>query len=303
MSSSRAQLDDASAWLLLLALARRASAGDPILNEVALQLGAGGEVEENGPDPWIVARPDTERGWSWASAPATPRPELEQLLDLYMPLCVGPGRDALTIAHLAQTLDGRIATTSGKSQFITGKSNLVHAHRLRALSDAVLVGWRTVLADDPQLTTRHCVGPNPVRVIVDPERRLGPGHRVFSSGSGPTLILCTTEAATRGAAFAHAEVVGISPAQGALPIGAILAELGRRRLRRIYIEGGGVTVSRFLEAGALMRLQITVAPVVFGSGLPALTLPEIQDLSKALTLQWRPFVMGADVLFDCTVRR
>jgi riboflavin-specific deaminase-like protein len=299
--SERHALDEASAWALLLALARRAGAGRPILDEVGLGLTGAGVVEENGSHPWIVARPATDRGWAWPEG-AGARPDLELLFDLYMPLCVGAGRDLLTIAHLAQSLDGCIAIVSGKSQFITGKENLLHAHRLRALCDVVLVGRRTVQEDDPQLTTRLCSGPSPVRVVVDPDRRLGEEHRVFQGSPGATLLVCSADAARVGSHHGRAEVVAIDPVDGRLPARAILAELRRRGLRRIYIEGGGLTVSRFVEEGALTRLHVTVAPVIFGSGRPALTLPQISDLSQARALHWRHFAIGPDVLFDCTVR-
>jgi riboflavin-specific deaminase-like protein len=226
-------------------------------------------------------------------------PAAETLIDLYLPLCVGEAASRLVIGHLGQTLDGRIATSSGRSQFITSKENLVHAHRLRALCDVVLVGRRTVQEDDPQLTTRLCPGHNPARAIVDPECRLARDHRVFTDGQAPTFLFCRAGAAaadTHGAA----EVVGIEPVQGRLPVEAILGELRRRGLRRVYIEGGGVTVSRFVEARALTRMHVAVAPVLFGSGRSTLTLPEIDDLSQALVLECRQFAMGRDVMFDCT---
>jgi riboflavin-specific deaminase-like protein len=301
-SSDPDALTESSAWTLLLALARRASEGRPLLNDVGLRLSKGGAVEESPADPWIVARPSTDRAWSWPPNAAARTPELELLFDLYMPLCVGAGRDALTIAHLGQTLDGRIAIVNGKSQFITGQENLLHAHRLRALCDVVLVGRRTVREDDPQLTTRLCTGPSPVRVVIDPARRLGEDHRVFQGGASATLLFCTSDAARGASHHGRAEIVPIEPVSGELPIATILAALRQRGLRRVYVEGGGLTVSHFLHARALTRLHVTVAPTLFGSGVPALTLPELQDLSKAIALRFRPFVIGSDVLFDCTVR-
>ena len=294
--------DEASAWALLLALARRASDGRPVTGDVGLRLDAGGALEEGGANAWIIARPQTSRGWSWPDG-ATGVPELEQLFDLYMPLCVGADAAQLAIAHLGQSLDGRIATISGKSQFITGQENLVHAHRLRALCDAVLVGRRTVHEDDPQLTTRLCTGPSPVRVIVDPNRRLSTERRVFQNGASATLIICSTTASRAETHHGRAEVVALQTVEARLPVTAILAELRRRGLNRVFIEGGGVTVSRFVEARALSRLQVTVAPMVFGSGRPMLVLPEIDDLSQALTFDCRKFELGPDILFDCTFRQ
>jgi diaminohydroxyphosphoribosylaminopyrimidine deaminase / 5-amino-6-(5-phosphoribosylamino)uracil reductase len=295
-------LDQEKAWALLLAVARRAGSGAPIVRDVALRLRADGSLEEDGPDAWIVARPSIASGWSRRDGSTVSR-DVELVLDLYMPLCVGAGRDALTIAHLAQTLDGRVAIASGESQFITGEEDLVHCHRLRALCDVIVVGRHTVEADDPQLTTRRCTGPSPVRAVIDPARRLGEAHRVFQDETGTTLLFCATGAAGDGSRHGRAEVIALDAVGGRLPVLAIVAELQSRGLRRIYVEGGGVTVSRFIEAGALARLQVTLAPTLFGSGRPSFTLPEIQGLSQAVKLSWRHFTLGRDVLFDCEVGR
>jgi len=96
------------------------------------------------------------------------------------------------LGRLAQSLDGFIATRSGESHWISGPEDIAHTHRLRALFDAVVVGAGTIRADDPQLTTRLVEGPSPVRVVLDPERRLGAGYRVFRDGP-PTLLLCAPE--------------------------------------------------------------------------------------------------------------
>lgn len=289
--------DEVRAWALLLALARRTSRWHPMVDEVGVRLDDHGLLEEGGPEPWIVARPGNPRGW----APATlaTDAQTEMLLDLHMPLCVGESSHRLVLGHLAQSLDGRIATVSGKSQFITCKENLIHAHRLRALSDVILVGSRTIAKDDPQLSTRLVPGPSPVRAVVDPGRRLGLEYRVFQDSAQPTLLFCRTDAAQDATHHGQAEVVPIEPEHGQLPVTAILAELRRRGLHRVYVEGGGVTISSFVEAGALTRLQVTVAPLMFGSGRAMLTLPEIDDLGQALLLDCRHFPMGRDMLFDC----
>ncbi len=300
--SVRDGLDEERAWALLVALARRAGRGDPVVRDVALRLGDDGSVEEDGVDPWIVARPRTDRGWSWPEGFPAHR-ELEPLLDLYMPICVGEGQDALTIAHLAQTLDGRIAVVGGASQFITGEEDLVHCHRLRALSDVVVVGRHTIEEDDPQLTPRRCAGPSPVRAVIDPDRRLGDAYRVFQDEPGTTLVISATGSSRGGARHGRAEVVELDAVDGQLPVPAIVAELRRRGLRRVYVEGGGLTVSRFLAAGALTRLHVTVAPTVFGSGRPSFVLPEIHALSQAVALRWQHRTLGRDVLFDCVVGR
>lgn len=294
---SRAVISEEQAWALLVALSRRASAGCPLLDEVGVRLDERGALVEGPPaDGWIVLRPQTEPGWSW---PEAPQPELASLFDLYLPLCVGARSARLVVGHLAQSLDGRIATVSGASQFITGHDDLLHTHRMRALCDAVIVGARTVRADNPQLTTRRAPGPNPVRVVIDPARRLGVDYRVFQDGASPTLLLCSPESAARAPGHGRAEVVPVEAREGQLPVAAILDALRQRGLTRVFVEGGGVTVSRFLQARALTRLQVAVAPVLFGSGRSAIALPEIEDLSEALPLEVRHFPMGRDLLFDC----
>ena len=300
--------DEVRAWDLLSALARRASTGPAIVGDTGLRLDAQGQLEAiaaTDNNAWLVARPSSARGWSPASGPSRLATTVaaEMLLDLHMPLCVGEGSQFLVLGHLAQSLDGRIATVSGHSQFITANENLVHAHRLRALSDVVLVGRRTVEEDDPRLTTRLVEGRNPLRAVVDPDRRLRTDHQLFRDGLSPTLLFCTPRAAQGDTHHGQAELATIEPVDGRLPVAAILAELRRRGLHRVYIEGGGMTVSRFVEAGVLSRLQITVAPTVLGSGRSMLTLPEIAHLSEALPLECRHFAMGRDMLFDCTFVR
>ena len=297
---SVARLDEARAWALLLALGRAAQQGRVWGRDVGLRLDDGDRLVEAGDgDAWIVARPAAPRGWSWPERGPAGDAAVEALLDLYMPLCVGAAEWVL--AHLGQSLDGRIATRGGASQFITGRENQIHAHRLRALCDVVVVGSRTVLEDDPQLTTRLVPGPNPTRAVLDPRRRLDAGRRLFTDGASPTLLFCRSEAAHGVARHGRAEVVAVEEREGRLSIAALLAELRRRGLRRVFIEGGGVTVSRFVQAGALTRLQVAVAPLVLGSGRPSLLLPEIETLAEALPLEWRAFANGRDVLFDCVL--
>jgi len=220
-------------------------------------------------------------------------------IDLYRPLAT-PERQGFVVGHLGQSLDGRIAANNGASRWITGPDDVMHNHRMRALSDAVVVGAGTVCYDDPQLTVRDIDGMSPLRVIIDPARRLDAHYKVFTDGEVDTLVLCREE--TRGEDKHHglAEIAGIESAAEGLSPTALLGALRDRGLTRIFIEGGGVTVSRFLEAGCLDRLQITVAPVILGSGRPSITLPEIDDIADGLRPAVRQFRLGQDTLFECS---
>ena len=198
------------------------------------------------------------------------------------------------LGHLGQSLDGRIATASGHAAAVTGPENITHLHRLRALADAVLVGAATVRHDDPALTTRLVQGPSPVRVVIDSRRILDDRHGIFQEGP-PSLVLCA-EAAFDKPRLGRAEIVPVAADAGGCRPGAVLDVLRERGLGRVFIEGGGRTVSRFLHAGCLDILQICISPVLIGGGRPGLGLPEIATMDDALRLDGTAIPMGADIL-------
>ncbi|WP_426957089.1 RibD family protein [Muricoccus radiodurans] len=228
------------------------------------------------------------------------------MVDLFAPV-VAPAKGAdacVVIGRLAQTLDGRIATQGGSSQWIGGRGDILHTHRLRALCDAVLVGAGTVEQDDPRLTTREVEGESPVRVVLDPSRRLPVERRVFGDGGPPTILACTADA-PGGDRHGQAEVMRLPRgASGGLDLFALLRALHARGLSRIFVEGGGVTVSSFLAAGLLDRLHVTVAPVILGSGRAAFILPEASRIADGLRFDWTPHRLeGGDMLFDIRLDR
>lgn len=228
----------------------------------------------------------------------------QSALDLYLPICSATATRPIAIGHLGQSLDAFIATHSGDSQFVTGSANIVHLHRMRALCDAVIVGSGTVAADDPQLTTRHVPGPNPLRVVFDPARRVGrePKHRLFNDPEAPTLYFCARELIDKGETrFGTATIVSIDvddPRSDAA-LSEVFGNLRSRGCARIFVEGGGVTVSAFLQAGLLDRLHVAIAPLIIGDGRPAIRLAPQQKLRDCLRPQYRVFRMGGDMLFDC----
>jgi len=200
------------------------------------------------------------------------------------------------IGQIGQTLDGRVATPSGKSLYINGRCALEHLHRLRAGVEAVVVGVGTVLADDPRLTVRLCEGTSPVRVIVDPLGRAPPDARCLTDGSARTLLLNREGSAEPG----ESRIVVPPAPDGTLPPSAILAALARRGLRRVLIEGGPTTLSHFIGAGVVDDLHVMVAPKIFGSGRPGIVLPPIDALDEALDPPMRTYLFDdGDVLFQC----
>ncbi len=276
------------AWQILLAASRAAA-------RAASNGGPPDVVIDNVQLVW-----NPEAGWT-SSLPADD--VRKALIDLYLPICSASAARPITLGHLGQSLDGFIATHAGESQWVTGEENLLHMHRLRALCDAVIVGAGTVVADDPQLTTRLVEGTSPLRVVLDPSRRLTPEHRVFNDESADTLYVCAQSLVRPGEPdFGRAAVIGVPDAPGGrVDIVELMRLLRARGCARVFVEGGGVTVSQFLEANLLDRLHVTVAPMLIGSGRPAIRFPPRAALGDCHRPRYRVFRMGGDVLFDLEI--
>jgi len=218
-------------------------------------------------------------------------------VEVFVPLRRGTVDDLVVVGQIGQSLDGRIATQTGHSKYINGPAGLAHLHRLRSLVDGIVVGVGTAIADDPQLTVRRVAGPQPARVIIDPKGRLGAEARVFAAdGVGRLLITMRGTACTPPPGV---EVIALPATDGQLAPTAILTALAARGMRRVLIEGGADTVSRFLAAGCLDRLHVIVAPIIIGSGRASFILPEIKRADEATRVPMRAHQIDDEVLFDC----
>jgi diaminohydroxyphosphoribosylaminopyrimidine deaminase/5-amino-6-(5-phosphoribosylamino)uracil reductase len=214
---------------------------------------------------------------------------------LYAPIASGRAGPAFVVGQLGQSLDGRVATATGKSRDINGPEGIRHLHRLRALVDAVVVGVGTVIADDPQLTVRKVKGPSPARVVIDPNFRLPAQARLLHDGQAPVFTI----QAEAGARPAGVEAIVVPRTGDAIAPADMVAALAARGFRRILVEGGAATVSAFLAAGALHRFHLSIAPMVIGSGPVGINLPPIDELDAALRPSAVTHQLGGDVLFDC----
>lgn len=289
------------AWALLLALVRlRRQRGLPDRDGGFRLLEDGTLAETPDSDPRIAARWRPQTGWS---VPGDVGEPARAMLDLYLPVCTARPERPFVVAHLGQSIDGCIATDSGDSRFVTGAANHRHLHRLRALCDAVVVGVETIATDDPLLTTRLVPGDNPVRVVLDPSFRIRPAAGVLTDRRAPTILAVDAahlpEPAGRAGA---AEVVGAPRHGGNLDLRALLSILNARGLHALFIEGGGITVSQFLEAGLIDALQITIAPVIIGAGRAGLRRPAAPSMRDCLRPAGQVFRMGEDVLWSFDLR-
>lgn len=210
-------------------------------------------------------------------------------------------RDVVTFAQMGQSVDGFVATRDGHGEGLTGEQDLTHLHRLRSLADAVVVGASTVAADDPRLTVRRVQGRNPVRAVLDPSGRLAAGARVLTDGAAPTLWVVGTAADVASPAE-HVEVVSLRTDGGRFDPAAVVAMLRDRGLSRVLVEGGGVTVSRFLAAGALDHLYLTVTPVFLGEGVRGVTASPAGGVADGLRPPVVTRALGSDTChsFDLT---
>jgi len=185
----------------------------------------------------------------------------------------------LVTLKLATSLDGRIATATGESKWITSEAARTKGHELRAAHDAILVGVETVLADDPALTVRVDgveADRQPLRVILDSRLRTTSLAEAARLGS---LILTTEEPRP----IRRAQVERIEAGDDGRPtVSAVLAALEKRGIRSVLIEGGGEVAASFLKAGAVDRIEWFRAPILLGGeGRPGVAGLDLSALADA----------------------
>lgn len=182
----------------------------------------------------------------------------------------------------AMTLDGKIATRTGASKWITSEASRERAHQLRNRVDAIVVGAGTVVADDPQLTTRLPAGRDPMRVVIDPSLRTKPTAKVFASGGAPVVVITSKPTESyRARAFTKrgVRVLTVAERRGELVLDEALRALAKEGILHVLVEGGATTISAFLRAKLVDELMLFMAPTLFGhegltwSGVLPVTTP------------------------------
>jgi diaminohydroxyphosphoribosylaminopyrimidine deaminase / 5-amino-6-(5-phosphoribosylamino)uracil reductase len=211
----------------------------------------------------------------------------------------------------AVTLDGKLATHSGDSRWITGELSRREAHRMRARADAVLVGIGTVLADDPELTVRAVRGRNPLRVVLDAQLRTPAKTKlVRSAASTRTLIFHAADARParlRALSKAGVELCAVRTTKlGTLVLAEVLRELHARGVEQLLVEGGARVHGAFLDAQLVDRVAVFVAPRILGDGsAPSLALgarrSRIADAWQLTAVAQRR--LGDDVLITGAIAR
>ena len=204
---------------------------------------------------------------------------------------------------LAATLDGRTATATGESQWITGEAARADVHRLRAQSGAVLTGIGTVLADDPRLDARvedaGCLAP-PMRVIVDSHLRTPPGARLFSA-PGRVLVVTSRDASSAPALVdAGADVVSLPDAGGRVALADLMTGLAERGVNEVHTECGPTLAGALLESGLVDEVVVYLAPVLLGDAARGMfTLPMVAAMRDRIELDITSVErVGSDLRID-----
>lgn len=203
-------------------------------------------------------------------------------INAYLPYCFLSLRArqmqrAVAISHFAQTLDGKIATLSGDSKWIGNQENLTHAHRMRALTDSILIGANTLNYDQPALTVRLVEGKNPQRIVICSS------DADFSSlqkqCKDDVIIVGTCE----DPQIPQTEFFAFKAnANGRVDCHELLRFLFKRGIYSVYIEGGATTTSGFVEERATDIVQLHISPLIFGSGINSFSLPQIAQVEEAI---------------------
>jgi len=217
-------------------------------------------------------------------------------LKKYLPYCflsikAKKLKRAVSITHFAQTLDAKIATISGDSTWIGNAENLKHAHRMRAICDGVLVGSRTVEADNPKLNVRHVSGKNPVRIV------LGNPDSDFKSlldCCNEKILIFGKEKLVVKPPLASIVLPKKCPSKTTIEPLAILTKLFDLGIHSVYVEGGAMTTSNFVNSKAVDILQLHIAPMIFGSGKASIVLPTIEAVKEAVSFKEYNFLPFGD---------
>lgn len=221
--------------------------------------------------------------------------EALSILNLYLPYALLPYYSkkyskCYSISHFAQTLDGRIASSSGDSKWIGNEENLIHAHRMRALCDAILIGAKTLDADDPSLNVRLVSGTNPIKVIVGGNDLPIDSYKAVDSS---TILFCRNRSESN--IIEQKIILDKAPVFDAERILAVLADKG---IYSVYIEGGAFTTSNFLKQGQIDQVQIHVSPQILGSGTSAFCFDGVLNMKQSIKFTSSSFIpMGSDVMF------
>ncbi len=197
----------------------------------------------------------------------------------------------------AQSVDGRIATATGHSRWISSPESLKFAHKLRAINDAILVGANTLKKDDPLLTTRLVRGANPIRIVLTKSGRLNFKSKLFNDNSARTFVAVGNDSHIKPAD--NYEIIHLRKQSDSLSLRDLLMKLGRMSVMTLLIEGGSEVITSFLKQKLADKVFICLAPFMIGEGLNSTGDLGIKKISGAIRfeeIEWRK--SGPDMIWS-----
>ena len=209
----------------------------------------------------------------------------------------------------AQTFDGRIASATGHSRWISSDASLTYAHRLRSFHDAVMVGIGTVLADDPDLTVRLVRGKQPLRVVIDPHLKIPSDSCILrNQETSRTLVICGThyDRGTRSLLTDGGIETVVIPEgdDGRISVTECLTMLGERGISSLLVEGGAGTITAFIKERLVDRLIAITAPKILGRGVEAVGNLDILKVDDSIGLDIeRIRRKGPDIIIEARLRQ
>jgi len=215
----------------------------------------------------------------------------------------------LVTVKFAQTVDGRIATSSGSSQWIASPESRKLAHRLRTANDVIMVGIGTVLVDDPELTVRMVRGRNPVRIILDSGLSIPLEAKVLTGQEAALTIVATTPRTDKDKLRRLREMgievlVTDEDEAGQVDLRQLLRMLGQRGIASVLVEGGAAVITSLLRLKLVDRLVIITAPRIMGRGIEAVGELNISDVNQSLKLTFdRVYRRGEDLVIEARVNQ
>ena len=202
----------------------------------------------------------------------------------------------------AQTLDGKIAAKDGSSKWISSSRARKFAHKLRATHDAILVGSKTVLKDNPSLTTRLFKGKNPVRVIIDRKLRTPLNSKILSTRLAKTIIVTTKKAPQRKIEILKKRniefIISNTTKSGNINLSRLMNILYLRNIKSVLVEGGRKTIALFLKRGLANKIIIIISPKILGSGVESIDNLGITNIKSALKVRLKDIKrIGEDIIY------
>tara|TARA_B100001564_G_C20654877_1_gene678648 strand:+ start:462 stop:1343 length:882 start_codon:yes stop_codon:yes gene_type:complete len=281
---NKSSITKKSLWSLILAAKEMTNSGDNLGNHINIEKTIGGKLYylQYNKKLEIISKSnfmiDTYE---------------EKMISLFLPIIFNNSKDPYLIAHLAQTMDGYIATKSGESKYISSNENLIHLHMIRAISDVILVGNKTVELDNPMLTTRLVRGPNPMRVIIDKDKKLSNNYNVFKNSDENGYRIVQDNIITK-----LNNIFQLPLVKNKFEAHDICILFKKLQKKIVFIEGGGTTISDFYSKNKLNRLHVCISPSILGKGRSSFILEKKDSLEEVIQHETKYFEMGQDILCD-----